>query len=324
MREDGQVQRVGLARSDDLYTWHKDRSDNYPLEIPGSYYEHGLDEGRHWVSFRDPYCFQEDGKVYLLAAARINQGPVIRRGCVSLAKETTEDYFQFASPLFQPGHYDDIEVPNLLKFSDDHGELHLKSFAGFDKLASQSLTSAELAPIELLFDSPHASVTTTDSICRCACESGFEGFLLQGEYADFILSGELNMEGRGKCGFLFRLNDQGDGYCLSLDLFKGIAQIRAWGHRPKGEVEEAYFYDQLQASHFVPITGSHSFRTVIHQQYLEFSLNGYVLLTLADNVFEQGRVGFYAENAQLRFEDLTMKVWDQPAAKSYPRSMANY
>ena len=148
--------------------------------------------------------------------------------------------------------------------------------------------------------------------------------MLQGEYADFILSGELNLEGRGKCGFLFRLNDQGDGYYLSLDLFKGIAQIRAWGHRPDGNIEEAFCYDQLQAAHYVPTRGSHPFRIVLHQQYLEFSLNGYVLLTLADNEFNRGRVGFYAENAILRFENLRLKVCDRPAAESYPRSMANY
>ena len=402
MHEDGRVQRVGLARSDDLYTWHKDRSGNYPLEIPGSYYEHSLEEGRHWVSFRDPYCFQEDGQVYLLAAARVNQGPVIRRGCVALAKETAENQFEFASPLFQPRHYDDIEVPNLLKFKnryyligsiredikvhywyagrfegpyrnfsdnvllpqgnyaarvsqdednwlvwnfffkglttkgqhllappkvlvvDDKGELRLKSFAGFEKLVTQTLHLAELAPLELLFDNPHASNTTEDSTCRCACDSGFEGFLLQGEYQNFILSGELNLDGHGKCGFLFRLNDQGDGYYLSLDLFKGIAQIRAWGHRPDGYVEEAFNFDQLQAAHYVPVPGPHSFQIVLHQQYLEFSLNGYVLLTLADNEYERGRVGFYVENAEMRFENLTLKVCAQPAAESYPRSMANY
>jgi beta-fructofuranosidase len=361
-----------------------------------------MEEGRHWVSFRDPYCFQEDGQTYLLAAARVNHGPVIRRGCVALAKETGEDQFEFAPPLFQPGHYDDVEVPNLLKFNeryyligsiredikvhywyadqfegpyrnfsdnvllpqgnyaarvsqdedtwlvwnfffkglttkgqhllappkelvvDENGELRLKSFAGFDKLGTKTLPLAKLTPVEFLFDNPHASVSSEGSTCRCACDSGFEGFLLQGEYEDFILSGEINIDGRGKCGFLFRLNEQGDGYYLSLDLFKGIAQIRAWGHRPDGEVEAAYFYDQLQAAHYVPVQGPYSFRIVVHQQYLEFSLNGYVLLTLADNEFERGRVGFYAENAELRFEDLTLTVCDRPGAESYPRSMANY
>lgn len=402
MGENGRVQRVGLARSDDLYTWHKDKSGKYPLEIPGDYYEHNLEEGRHWISFRDPFCFQEDGKIYLLAASRINKGPVIRRGCVSLAQETSENQFEFRAPLFHPGHYDDIEVPNLLKsnnryyligsiredikvhywyadefkgpyrnfsdnvllpqgnyaarisqdgntwlvwnfffkglttkgkhflappkelVSDERGELHLKSYAGFDKLVSKTLTLKELVPIDLLFDNPYASAITTGTTCRCKCDNGFEGFILKGEYADFILSGELNLEGRGKCGFLLRLNDEGDGYYLSLDLFKGVAQIRAWGHRQEGYVEEAYFYEQLQAAHYESASGSHSFRIVLHQQYLEFSLNGYVLLTLADNVFDKGRVGFYTENAVLRFENLTLKICSQPSGESYPKSMANY
>ena len=55
MGERGRIQRVGMARSDDLYIWHKDDSGAYPLEIPADYYEHSLEEGRHWVSFRDPY-----------------------------------------------------------------------------------------------------------------------------------------------------------------------------------------------------------------------------------------------------------------------------
>ena len=33
MRERGRVQRIGLARSDDLYIWRKDGSESYPLEI---------------------------------------------------------------------------------------------------------------------------------------------------------------------------------------------------------------------------------------------------------------------------------------------------
>ncbi|MCA9972344.1 MAG: hypothetical protein KC425_19115, partial [Anaerolineales bacterium] len=34
MRERGRIQRIGLARSDDLYTWHKEPGDAYPLVIP--------------------------------------------------------------------------------------------------------------------------------------------------------------------------------------------------------------------------------------------------------------------------------------------------
>ena len=109
-----------------------------------------------------------------------------------------------------------------------------------------------------------------------------------------------------------------------LSEIKGIAQIRSWGHRAGGEIEEAFRYEQLQADYYVPFGGTHSIRLVLHRQYLEFSMNGYVLLTLADNEYERGRVGFYVENAELILEKVTMKVCGQPAGESYPHSMANY
>jgi beta-fructofuranosidase len=402
MRERGRIQRVGLARSDDLYNWYKDTSDAYPLEISGPDYEQSLDEGRQWVSFRDPFCYQEDGQIYLLASARVNRGPVIRRGCVALAQEVAENRFEFRPPLFHPMHYDDVEVPNVVKLKDryyligsiredikvhywyagtfegpyhnfhdnvllpqgnyagrvakdgdryliwnfffkglttkgqhllappkelvvdDNGELRLKSFDGFNKLVSESLTPGELAPVQPLFDNPHASGTTEAASCWFDCSSGFEAFLLQGHYRDFILTGELNMEGSGKCGLVLRLSEEGDGYYLSLDLFKGIAQIRAWGHKPDGGIEESFYYNQLQAAHYIPSGDPHPFCLIAYEQYLEFSLHGHVLLTLADDHFQQGRVGFYVESARLRIDELQLKVCGRPSTESYPGSMANY
>ena len=115
INERGRIQRVGLARSTDLYNWEKDGSGRYPLQLPGNHYESSIEEGRHWVSFRDPFCFQDNGNIYLIAAARVNHGPVIRRGCVSLARELQENIFEFEKPIYHPGRYDDIEVPNLLR-----------------------------------------------------------------------------------------------------------------------------------------------------------------------------------------------------------------
>lgn len=402
MRERGRIQRVGLACSDDLYTWRKVSADAYPLEIPGAHYEHRIDEGREWVSFRDPFCFHDDGDVYLLAAARVNHGPVIRRGCVAWAKETAENEFEFLPPLFHPMHYDDVEVPNLVKlnrryyligsiredikihywYADDlngpyynfhdnvllpqgnyaarvaqdgdryliwnfffrglttrgdhlmappkelvvdaNGELQLRSFAGFDELVGRTRTLPELSSLEPLFDNPHASGATETTSCWFHCDSGFEAFLLPGQYRDFILSGELNMEGRGKCGLVLRLNNEGDGYYLSLDLFKGIAQVRAWGHKPDGGFEEAFGYQQLQAAHYIPADAPHPFRLVAYEQYLEFSLNDRVLLTLADDTFAEGRVGFYVESAKLRIDNLTLKVCSRPPTESYPADLPNY
>lgn len=116
----GRVQRVGMARSDDLYHWTRCDSGRYPLEIDGLFYESRSDEGRNWVSFRDPYFYHdpETGDRLLLAAARTNTGPVIRRGCVGLAREVAPDHFVFEAPLHRPGIYDDVEVPNLFRIGD--------------------------------------------------------------------------------------------------------------------------------------------------------------------------------------------------------------
>lgn len=398
--ERGRIQRIGLARSDDLYTWHKDRSGAYPIEVPGDGYEHRLDEGREWVSFRDPFCFRENGRTHLLAAARVNHGPIIRRGCVALAEEVAENRFEFRPPLFHPMRYDDVEVPNLVKLDgryyligsiredikvhywcadslagpytnfhdnvllpqgnyaariaydgsawlvwnfffkgltthgqhlmappkalvvDERGELRLQTFAGFADLVIETRTPSAVAPLQPLYNNPHASSNTTDAACRFGSHSGFEAFLLQGIYRNFILSGTLRLLGDGKCGLVLRLDDQGDGYYLSLDLLKGIAQIRAWRHNAPGDFEAAFHYEQLQAAHYIPQDGEHAFRLLAYEQYLEFSLDGYILLTLADDQCKRGRVGFYVESAGMEVTRLQLDVCDKPDEDSYPPNIA--
>ena len=117
-RERGRIQRIGLARSNDLYHWEKVYSTNYPLSITGPYYEESISEGRHWVSCRDPFFYNKGEDRYLLVNARVPFGPKIRRGCVGLAKEVAPDEFKWEKPLFFPGMYDDVEVPGLYKIKE--------------------------------------------------------------------------------------------------------------------------------------------------------------------------------------------------------------
>ncbi|MBI9102452.1 MAG: hypothetical protein JEY99_08565 [Spirochaetales bacterium] len=114
-KEGGRIQRIGLARSNDLYHWEKVSSANYPISIKAPYYEETIKEGRHWVSCRDPFFYKENEKRYLLVNARVPTGPLIRRGCIGIAVETTPDQFTWEKPLYHPGMYDDIEVPGLYK-----------------------------------------------------------------------------------------------------------------------------------------------------------------------------------------------------------------
>ena len=114
-KEGGRVQRIGLARSNDLYHWEKVSSSNYPLTIEGPHYEESVEQGRHWVSCRDPFFFSENDERFLLVNARIPTGPKIRRGCIGFAREVEPDRFEWEKPLFFPGMYDDIEVPGLYR-----------------------------------------------------------------------------------------------------------------------------------------------------------------------------------------------------------------
>ena len=118
MEERGRVQRLGLAVSDDLYDWRKVNQGAFPLEAQSPHYESTVDEGRNWVSFRDPCFFEHDGKGCLVVSARVPHGPIIRRGCVALLKESVPNHFELQAPIFHPMRYDDLEVPSLVRLRD--------------------------------------------------------------------------------------------------------------------------------------------------------------------------------------------------------------
>ncbi|MEM6562686.1 MAG: glycosyl hydrolase [Planctomycetota bacterium] len=410
-RDHGYVQRVGLAVSDDLYQWEKvrvnwppdqrrngdataDYESCFPLCAQEPHYEDSLDEGRRWVSWRDPFFFSDDGKSYLLTAARVPDGPVIRRGCVGLSEEVEPGVFEARPPLYHPRIYDDVEVPNIVKIEgryyligsiredvkvrywyadsldgpwrnffdnvllpqgnyaarigyDDKGplvwnfftvgsdrlrarnlmpppkrltvaedgRLKLASFEGFEQQVREKLSCDQLAPFEPLVDNPDACATVGDDACvTFDSDGGFEAFLLSETVDCFRLQAKLHLEGRGKCGFIFRTNpDTSDGYHLSLDLIKGVAQLRAWGAYEGGTDENAFRFQTLQAGYWLSDPGGPwNVELLAFGSYLEFSVNGFVLLTLADDTYTRGRVGIYVETALLRAENLTLEKLQSP------------
>ena len=400
MREQGRVQRVGVARSRDLMTWSKDEENGYPLEISGPHYESSLDEGRHWVSFRDPYYLCVNGQGYLLAAARTNNASIIRRGAAALLKETAPDTFEICKPLHHPGRYDDFEVPGVFElkeryfllgsiredvkvhywyaddfldeyrnFSDnvllprgnyagrvcfdgdtvllwnffirgersagqhllpppkeivsENGRLQLKSYAGFDKTLKGEVPLEEVGPLEPLFQPDRQSQLTGERL-YFGCSSGFELFLLRGEFDDYRLSGKLELDGEGKCGLVMHTKGD-DGYYISLDLIKGLAQIRYWAGNPDGDFESAFTYQELQSAYYTPGEGPFDFALISFGSYIELSIGGYVRLTLADDSRMSGRVGFYTESAFTEVTDLKLELLncakDTPYVSQDPAAM---
>ncbi|MEO0514865.1 MAG: glycosyl hydrolase [Planctomycetota bacterium] len=396
-REYGRVQRVGLATSPNLIDWTRVEGGGYPLEVPGEHYESGIDEGRKWVSFRDPFFYRdpESGRRMLLASTRVKTGPLVRRGCVGVAEEVSPGKFEFRPPLHQPRLYDDVEVPNLFQIdgryflmgsiredtkvhywyadqldgpylnffdnvvlprgnyaaricrhgndillfnffakqethfgksiskkllpppkqivTDATGRLQLKSYRGFDALVNERCDVPAPEQLDRLFENPLAYAKGEADEMHLGCSSGYEAFLLPSEFESFRLRTTIGLEGSGKCGMVIRVDDQGDGYYLSLDLLKGVAQLRAWGVNGPAESEHAFDYQQLQAGYFVSRDhGPWQIEVLAHGMYLEVSINGSVILSLVDDAYGEGRLGFYTESAKIELRDIQLERLNPP------------
>lgn len=116
-KDRGKVSRIGIATSADLVHWEKQPQKHFPLAPQAPHYESETDNPRKWLSFRDPFYFQHDGKDYLMLCARSTEGPVSRRGCVAVV-ELNEEQVYFHPPLLYPMVYDDIECPCVFQLNN--------------------------------------------------------------------------------------------------------------------------------------------------------------------------------------------------------------
>ncbi len=426
-RDRGNIQRIGLAVSDDLYSWRKvpvhwedgrgpadpapilearrrgarteaneitalvDPSSCFPLSPDPDHYEAGLDEGRHWISFRDPFWVEEDGRGWLLAAARVKEGPVVRRGCVALMEETDAHHFEARPALCHPELYDDVEVPNLIRIDGhyyligsmredakirywhstemlsgwrsyhDNVLMPQGNYAGrvcrdeggwllwcFFAMNRQDRTADNMMPppkrlkrdpsgllyletFEQLLEYQGDEIDTrcvrslkphvSGDHCRAdphrwaiSSDFGFQAFVFEEELENFRLGCRLKLQGLGKCGLLFRVDPQShDGYYLSLDLLKGVAQLRAWGTDPERDAEHMMNFNTLQSAFWHNETpGEAEISLLTFGSYIELSIGGKVALSLADRRYSKGYVGVYIDTAELVVSDIRLNRMDRP------------
>ncbi|MEZ6133176.1 MAG: glycosyl hydrolase [Planctomycetaceae bacterium] len=425
-RDQGLKQRIGMATSNDLYRWKKapvnwtdgrgrtdpelikkaraslpygrasrTRSTNdpqscFPLEADPDHYEADLHGERGWISFRDPFYFREGDQGWLLAAARTNNGPLVRRGCVALMEEVEPNSFQIQRPLFAPQLYDDIEVPNLIKLDGayyligslredakirywhtddiekpwrnhhdnvllakgnyagrvcrddrgvllwnfftreledrcvnnimpppkrlerrDDGELLVKTFEAFDNRVTGRI---DTRCVRTLKHHREETCLSDNGSLHLVSEAGFQAFVFEHRLNSFRIHARLALSGSGKCGLLCRTDPQThDGYYISLDLAKGIAQFRSWSTGPPGSGEQMMQFNSLQAGFW----HSQNCTDVVIQllsfgSYHELSIGGAVVLSLADGQFEEGLLGIYVETAALRVSNLLVEELEPP------------
>jgi len=117
--EDGRVQRIGLATSGDLVTWHK-HGDQSLIEADTRWYE-TIGTG-DWPeeAWRDPWVFEVDGTFHALITARANHGPSDGRGVIGHAVSHDLLNWEVRPPLSEPGEFAHLEVPQLADVGGDH------------------------------------------------------------------------------------------------------------------------------------------------------------------------------------------------------------
>jgi len=114
--EQGLVQRIGLAVSEDLDTWT--RVPGPLIEYDERWYE-GLGPDWHDQAWRDPWVFRgDDGAFHVLITARSGTEDPFDRGCIAHARSANLVDWEVLAPITTPGGFGQLEVPQLHRIGD--------------------------------------------------------------------------------------------------------------------------------------------------------------------------------------------------------------
>lgn len=115
-KENGLVQRIGVATSQDLIHWKK-FSGNPVMEVDTRWYEQLDTAIWHDQAWRDPFVFQdpETGAFNAFITARVNSGSPDERGVIAHAQSADLFHWEFLPPVTDSGKFGQLEVPQLVK-----------------------------------------------------------------------------------------------------------------------------------------------------------------------------------------------------------------
>ncbi|MBG0786499.1 MAG: family 43 glycosylhydrolase [Anaerolineaceae bacterium] len=115
--DDGSIQRIGLATSNDLLNWSKHPASPL-ITISPQWYEQ-LDKTIWYEeAWRDPWVFEYGGKFHALITARAKSGQPNGRGVIAHASSTDLFHWETHPPITHPYGFPHLEVPQLI--SIDH------------------------------------------------------------------------------------------------------------------------------------------------------------------------------------------------------------
>ncbi len=196
--------------------------------------------------------------------------------------------------------------------TDGEGRLLLKSYYRWDLMAGKRKLQQDFEKPTTLLNNPTASFSMEDGRWTCGSRSGYEVFYFKKPSPGFIWEGVLTVTGMGKLGLVSDLDEDGNGYFISLDVMNGLVQIRAWGFNPLNTRHNFIFTD-IQASVF-NIQGNRSFhfRLIRYGHYIELSIDGIVKLTLMDYTYTGNGIGIYSASSVISLHDSILRTLPDP------------
>lgn len=113
--ENGLIQRIGLATSQDLIEWTK-HPDNPLLVLDPRWYEPLDLDSWHDQAWRDPWLLQDarTGEWYAFITARSASGVADGRGVIGRARSIDLIEWEVLPPLTRPGDFGHLEVPQVV------------------------------------------------------------------------------------------------------------------------------------------------------------------------------------------------------------------
>jgi beta-fructofuranosidase len=114
--DQGAIQRIGLAQSDDLCHWEK-HPGNPILEADARYYEKFGSSDFPWESWRDPYLFYsaEHRQYFAFITARASEAALDERGCIAAARSSDLVSWEVLPPVCFPQKFTEMEVPQIFE-----------------------------------------------------------------------------------------------------------------------------------------------------------------------------------------------------------------
>lgn len=198
----------------------------------------------------------------------------------------------------------------------DDGQLRLVSYWRWNEKIAESFKSP-INKITKCLKNPTSTIDTKNTSLSLTCRSGYEIFSFMAPSSNFIFEGCFSVFHRGKCGFVFNLDKELNGYYVSLDTTRGLAQLRVWGAREK-RIFKDYTYRNLQAGEFTPLpTHRYRFKLIRWGGYIEFCIDDFVVLSLVDQRYNGDFLGVYTESAGVILSDCKIHSLETPFAEEF-------